>query len=209
MRWYDIFSRIYDYSVGMIYRGYRRQIAQALRLQPGDAVLDLACGTGPNHPYLVQQVGSTGSVFGVDLSSGMLARAQRQASKHGWQNVHLLEYNAEQMDMAQLYEAGGQGIQLKGVIVTLGLSVIPDWQRVLEHTFALLAPGGRYVVFDIFAQRWVPQTWVVQRVAQADMYRESWKVLDALSEDFSFEFLRGSPHIHGGTPFLASGTKKG
>ncbi|SVD64053.1 uncharacterized protein METZ01_LOCUS416907, partial [marine metagenome] len=70
MRWYDIFSRIYDYSVGMIYRGYRRQIAQALRLQPGDAVLDLACGTGPNHPYLVQQVGSTGSVFGVDLSSG-------------------------------------------------------------------------------------------------------------------------------------------
>ncbi|MDP6034882.1 MAG: hypothetical protein QGG55_02455, partial [Verrucomicrobiota bacterium] len=113
------------------------------------------------------------------------------------------------MDLAQLYEAGGQGIQLKGVVVTLGLSVIPDWQRVLEHTFALLAPGGRYVVFDIFAQRWVPQTWVVQRMAQADMYRESWKVLDALSEDFTFEFLRGSPHIHGGTPFLASGTKKG
>ncbi|MEE3328114.1 MAG: class I SAM-dependent methyltransferase [Myxococcota bacterium] len=209
MRWYDVFSQIYDYSVEMVYRGYRKQIAQALRLQPEDAVLDLACGTGPNHPYLVQQVGPGGSVFGVDLSAGMLARAQRQASRRGWQNVHLLECNAEQLDMAQLCEAGNQDVQLNGVIVTLGLSVIPEWQRVLEHTFALLAPGGRYVVFDIFAQKWVPQTWVVQRLAQADMYRESWKVLDALSEDFSFEFLQGSPHIHGGTPFLASGTKKG
>ena len=38
MRWYDIFARIYDYTVEMAYRGYRRQIAQALRLQPGEAV---------------------------------------------------------------------------------------------------------------------------------------------------------------------------
>ena len=209
MRWYDLFSRIYDYSVEMVYRGYRGQVSRALRLHPGDAVLDLACGTGPNHPYLVEQVGPTGSVFGVDLSSGMLARAQRQASRQGWQNVHLLECNAEQLDRNQLYEAANRDIRLDGVVVTLGLSVIPDWQRVLEHTFSLLAPGGRYVVFDIFAQGWVPQTWVVQRLAQADVYRESWKVLDALSEDFSFEFLRGSPHVHGGTPFLASGTKKG
>lgn len=208
MRWYDVFSRIYDHSVERIYRGYRRQIAQALRLQPGDAVLDLACGTGPNHPYLVQQVGPTGSVFGVDLSAGMLARAQRQAARRGWRNIHLLECNAEQLDGVQLCEAANGDIQLKGVIVTLGLSVIPDWQRVLKHTFDLLAPGGRYVVFDVFAQRWVPQTWVVERLAQADMYRESWKTLDALSEDFSVDFLPGSPHIHGGTPFLASGTKR-
>ena len=209
MSWYNTFSRIYDYSVELVYRDYRKHTAQALRLQPGDAVLDLACGTGPNIPYLVQQVGPTGLVFGVDLSAGMLARAKRQASKQGWQNVHLLECNAEQLEMAQLCEAANQQTQLNGVIVCLGLSVIPDWQRVLEHTFGLLAPGGRYVLFDIFAEKWVPQTWVVQRLAQADMYRESWKVLDALCEDFSFEFLKGTPHIHGGTPFLASGTKKG
>ncbi len=208
MRWYDLFAQIYDYSVEMVYQSYRREIAKALQLQPGQAVLDLACGTGPNHPYLVEQVTHSGLVFGVDLSAGMLARAQKRASKNDWQNIHLLKLNAEQLDIVQLCEVANQEIQLQGVIVTLGLSVIPDWQTVLEHTFGLLAPGGRYVVFDIFAQKWVPQTWVVQRMAQANVYRESWKVLEALSEDFSFEFLRGSPHIHGGRPFLASGRKK-
>ena len=208
MRWYDAFSRIYDYTVELLYRGYRKEIAQALKLQPGEAVLDLACGTGPNHPYLVEQVTHTGLVFGVDLSAGMLARAQKRAAKHNWQNIRLLDRDARLLDVDQLREAADRDVQLKGVLVTLGLSVIPDWQKVLEHTFSLLAPGGRYVVFDVFAQKWVPQTWIVQRMAQADIYRESWKVLDALSEDFSIEFLRGSPHLHGGRPFLASGTRK-
>ena len=165
----------------MVYRGYRREIAQALQLRPGEAVLDLACGTGPNHPYLVEQVGPTGLIFGVDLSAGMLARAKQRAALQGWENVHLLECNAEQLDVVQLCEAADQDIQLKGVVVTLGLSVIPDWQKVLENTFGLLASGGRYVVFDVYAQKWVPQTWVVQRLAQADVYRETWKVLEALS----------------------------
>jgi ubiquinone/menaquinone biosynthesis C-methylase UbiE len=46
MTWYDSFSRVYDQTVEMVYRGYRREIAQALQLRPGEAVLDLACGTG-------------------------------------------------------------------------------------------------------------------------------------------------------------------
>jgi demethylmenaquinone methyltransferase/2-methoxy-6-polyprenyl-1,4-benzoquinol methylase len=207
MTWYDSFSRVYDQTVEMVYRGYRREIAQALQLRPGEAVLDLACGTGPNHPHLMEQVGPTGLIFGVDFSAGMLARARQRAALQGWENVHLLECKAEQLDVVQLCEAADQDVQLKGVVVTLGLSVIPDWQKVLENTFGLLASGGRYVVFDVYAQKWVPQTWVVQRLAQADMYRETWKVLEALSEDFSLEFLRGSPHIHGGRPFLASGIK--
>ncbi len=207
MRWYDRFAQVYDYTVEWVYRHYREEVAQALKLEPGDAVLDLACGTGPNFPYLVEQVTHTGLVFGVDYSAGMLARARKRASKHGWHNIHLLEKDARCLESSQLSEAADQEVQLKGVVVALGLSVIPDWQRVLEHTFGLLAPGGRYVVFDIFTQKWVPQTWVVKRVAQADPYRESWKVLEGLSRDFSFSFLRGSPHVHGGTPFLASGVK--
>ena len=53
MAWYDLFSSFYDQTVERIYRSYRPGIVEALHVRPGDAVLDLACGTGPNHPYLV------------------------------------------------------------------------------------------------------------------------------------------------------------
>jgi len=207
MKWYDIFASIYDYSVELVYRPYRPRIVRALQLNPDDAVLDLACGTGRNHPYLQDALSEHGMVFGVDFSEGMLNKAQRQATQQDWRNVHLIHHDARTLEKSRLCEAANRDIGLQAVLVTLGLSVVPDWKTVLEHTFELLEPGGRYVIFDIYAERWVPQSWVVKHLAQADLYRQSWSVLETLSDDFSFEFLPGSPHIHGGRPFLASGRK--
>ena len=208
MRWYDIFAQLYDHSVEQVYRGYRQHVVESLQLRAGDSVLDLACGTGPNHPHLVRAVGPSGHVFGVDASRGMLRRARSRAQRMGWTNVHLIECPAQDLRVGHLTACAPKANHLRGVISTLGLSVIPDWQEVIEHTFSLLAPGGTYVIFDIFTERWVPQTWVVSRLAQADMYRKTWRVLDGLSGAFQFTFLKGSPHIHGGTPFLAVGRKQ-
>ena len=43
--------------------------------QPGDRVLDIACGTGVVTRLAARQVGRTGKVVGLDLNPGMLAFA--------------------------------------------------------------------------------------------------------------------------------------
>jgi len=50
-------------------------------------VLDLGCGTGLNHPLLVDAVGVTGAVVGLDHSPHLPDQAQRRARRHGWPQV--------------------------------------------------------------------------------------------------------------------------
>ncbi len=45
-------------------------------LQPGERVLDAACGTGIVARFAAEKVGSTGAVVGVDINPGMLAVAR-------------------------------------------------------------------------------------------------------------------------------------
>ena len=80
---YDVLTRALD--------GPRRRAVERLRLRPGETVLDMACGTGANFGRLLEGVGATGRVVGVDISPGMLGRARERIRRHEWQNVELLE----------------------------------------------------------------------------------------------------------------------
>ncbi len=206
MRWYDVFATVYDASVERVYRPYRREAVDALSLRPHATVLDLACGTGPTHEHLV--AAGAGSVVAVDLSAGMLERARRRAADRGWTAVRCLQADAREVDRAAVAAAvgGGDGA-LDAAICCLGLSVIPDWQTVLATTWDLLRPGGRLVVFDVYTRRWVPTTAVVRLLARADTTRTPWVEAEALGARVEHRWLPGSPHVHGGTPYLAIATK--
>jgi len=68
----------------------RRRTIRRLALQPGDTVLDVGCGTGLSFSYLLDGIGSAGTVIGVEPSADMLALAQARVAAAGWQNVRLL-----------------------------------------------------------------------------------------------------------------------
>ncbi len=53
---------------------------KALSLQPGETVLDVACGTGPALPLLAQQVGMQGTVIGIEQSPEMAQFAKNRAA---------------------------------------------------------------------------------------------------------------------------------
>jgi SAM-dependent methyltransferase len=80
----------------------RRAAVARLALSPGDRVLDLGCGTGLSLPLLREAVGEKGTVYGVDASPDMLARAQRCIEGAGWTNVHLIEADADRFGLPEL-----------------------------------------------------------------------------------------------------------
>jgi len=77
------------------FRRLRRIATARLELQPGDVVLDVACGTGLNFPLLEDGIGPQGSLIGVDQSPDMLAVARDRVARHEWRNVTLINSSAE------------------------------------------------------------------------------------------------------------------
>lgn len=88
---------------------------------------------------MVDAVGPSGKVYGVDISTGMLGRAKRLVDRRGWSNVALRVEDA----------AGLTGPdQLDGVLFGLSYAVLPDRRAALEAAWRLLRPGGRLVIVE-------------------------------------------------------------
>jgi SAM-dependent methyltransferase len=126
---YDAWARVYDWfarataSVG----GVRAACVGALALDPGDTVVEFGCGPGVNLPALRDAVGPSGRVVGVDVSPRMLDRAARLVDRRGWENVALVEADAERPPVAAA----------DGVLATFVTSLFPDPYAVVSRWCAL------------------------------------------------------------------------
>ena len=120
-------------------RGIRAKAVECLDLWEGDTVLEVGCGTGRNLAHLVRAVGASGRVYGVDCTEGMLARARTLSRSKGWQNVVLLDQDAQELQLPEHVHA---------VLFSLSYSVIPDPRKALDRAWRHLRPGGRVVILD-------------------------------------------------------------
>ena len=204
--WYDVFSLFYDHALEDLYAPFRPVAVEALRLADGASVLDLPCGTGQSFDSLVPAVGPTGSVLGVDASSGMLRRARCRVDRAGWDNVTLHQAAAADVDADLLAGALGEP-EVDGVLCALGLTALPEWEAAFERLFSLVRPGGRFVLFDAYAAERTREARSVELVARADLSRETWRPLAARCRDFAREVLPADVKKFGGELYVASGTK--
>lgn len=202
------FARMYD--LGFMPVMYVREAAiHRLDLQPGMRVLDLACGTGLNLPFMSRAVGPTGSVVGVDYTRAMLDQARSRCEWQRLTNVRLIE-----ADAARLTFPEGS---FDRVICTHALSIIPRSREALRRAVAALAPGGKMVVADL--KRLGPPNellgplyeTVINPVYEAIAYnvacaqpgREILQEMRLLLED-----VQSEEHV-GGAIYVAGGTKPG
>jgi ubiquinone/menaquinone biosynthesis C-methylase UbiE len=133
-RFYKAFEPLY-----LIFPIARRKAIAALGLKRGDTVLEIGAGTGRNFPYLIEAVGPTGSVIGVDASEGMLREAGRVVERRGWSNVRLERQDAAQLKLHHTVDA---------VLFSLSYSAMPEPERALERAWEYLKPGRRVTVMD-------------------------------------------------------------
>ncbi|MBW3547475.1 MAG: methyltransferase domain-containing protein [Actinobacteria bacterium] len=71
-----------------------KRFLEGVRIQGGDSVLDIGCGTGKSTSDAARLAGS-GSVLGVDLSARMLERARAAAHAEGLANVRFEQADAQ------------------------------------------------------------------------------------------------------------------
>jgi demethylmenaquinone methyltransferase/2-methoxy-6-polyprenyl-1,4-benzoquinol methylase len=135
---YDFTANLY-YLIGFREVQYRKRAVSALGLKRGDAVVEVGCGTGLNFPYLLQSIGETGRLVGVDLTDAMLEKAKKRVQRNGWHNVELVEGDAA----TYVFPPG-----IQGVFSTFAFTLIPEYEQVIEHAARALAAGGRFVIAD-------------------------------------------------------------
>ena len=82
-----------QYLVPVLFTPWATFLVGQAALQPGERVLDAACGTGIVARMVAPHVGRTGSVIGLDLNSRMLAVARTLPPGSGvsiaWQEGNL------------------------------------------------------------------------------------------------------------------------
>src|SRR5689334_24997116 len=119
-----------DHLVPAIFAPWAPVLLDAVGVGPGDAVLDVACGTGVVAATATDRVGPTGTVIGVDLNPGMLAVATARTQRVRWM----------QADAADLPFPGGTFDQ---VLCQAGLQYFPDRLHAVREMRRVLRPGGR------------------------------------------------------------------
>ena len=156
----------YDASAARTMALRRRTVAR-LALQPGETVLDVACGTGLSLPLLHQGVGETGRIIGVELSPDMLALARERCAREGWRNVTLIESAMESAEIPGPVDA---------VLFNFTHDVLRS-PRALERIFAVARPGARVAVAGMkLAPWWMAPANVLVR-AQARPYMTTFEGL--------------------------------
>jgi ubiquinone/menaquinone biosynthesis C-methylase UbiE len=135
---YDITANLY-YLIGFREVHYRKRAVSALKLRNGDTVVEIGCGTGLNFPYLLQSVGKTGKLIGVDLTDAMLEKARERIRRNGWQNIELVEADAATYRFPD---------EVQGILSTFALTLVPEYEQVIACAAQALAAGGRLVIAD-------------------------------------------------------------
>ncbi len=124
----------YDYATQRI-EPVRRLAVDKLGLEPGQRVLDVACGTGKSFRLLHEAVGPDGVVVGVEQSPEMLRQARQRVREAGWDNVQLVESSIETADLGGPFDA---------VLFVYTQDVLQS-DAALARIFAATRPGARVV----------------------------------------------------------------
>jgi SAM-dependent methyltransferase len=125
---------IYEtHQVPAIFGPWARVLVDLARPEPGEHVLDAACGTGVVARLVAPMVGQSGKTVGLDFDPMMIAIAKELGPDIEWQQGDLqsLSFADEFFDL---------------VICQQGLQFLPNRDAGLQQIYRVLRPGGRMVL---------------------------------------------------------------
>lgn len=108
----------------------------AVALQPGERVLEIACGAGRVGLEAAEIVGEDGTVVCSDFSEAMVDVVRARIDRHGVTNIETRILDAEEMQFPD-------GERFDAALCRMGFMLMSDPAKALARTRAALRPGGR------------------------------------------------------------------
>ena len=185
-----IYERWWRPALGRVAKGItgpgmdeEMRIARLLMaLSHGDAVLDLACGTGNFSREFARAVSDTGLVVGVDASRAMLERAGTELGDAGIRNLALIRASGEQLPF--------RDDSFDAVCCFAALHLFAEPFVALGELTRVLAPGGRIAIMTSVRRRLtLPAVKLLVELASGMRLFEADEIVAALR-------MRGYDEIH-------------
>lgn len=137
--------RLYDLFVQLALIGrepsFRERLLRLAALHPGEAVLDVGCGTGSLALMAKEAVGAAGVVCGVDASAEMISWARQKAGRAGAE----VDFRQAPVQALPFSDAS-----FEVALSTLMLHHLPKKARaqLAAEARRVVRPGGRVLVVD-------------------------------------------------------------
>jgi demethylmenaquinone methyltransferase/2-methoxy-6-polyprenyl-1,4-benzoquinol methylase len=171
---YDLMNDLMSFGLHRLWKRFAVLVAQ---VRAGNAVLDLAGGTGDIARLLHERVGESGSVVLADINGSMLRRGRARLLDEGRvRGIHCAQVDAESLPFADS--------SFDCVTIGFGLRNVTHKDRALAEMYRVLRPGGTVLVlefsrlrtpaaralYDLYSFRFLP--WLGGRVVgDAESYR--------------------------------------
>jgi len=159
---YGRIAPIYDAWAWLTETKARNRCLELAAIRDGEDVLEVAVGTGLAFAGILER-NPTGRNEGVDLTPGMLARAENRAARTGLRNYRLSVGDARSLEFP--------GDSFDVLVNNYMFDLLPesDFLQVFEEFRRVLRPGGRLAVASMAeGKKWYNGVWdIVYRVNPA------------------------------------------
>ncbi len=133
---YNRFSYIYDLveipMENSLFKKWRTDLINPLK----GNILEIGVGTGKNLSYYNKEA----KVIGIDLSPGMLSKAEERLKQLNRKNIKLMEMDAQNLKF--------KDNSFDYVICTFVLCSIPDPIKALEEMKRVVKPNGKILMIE-------------------------------------------------------------
>ncbi|MGV8996314.1 MAG: class I SAM-dependent methyltransferase [Parvibaculaceae bacterium] len=143
---------IYDFTRAWYLLGRDHMLA-GLNPKDGAGILEIGCGTGRNLVAAARRF-PRAYVYGMDISSQMLASARTAVGKAGLhQQISMAQGDAVTFDPLRAF---GE-LSVARIFMSYTLSMIPDWQGTLSQAMHNLEPQGELHIVDFGQSERLPR----------------------------------------------------
>jgi SAM-dependent methyltransferase len=130
-----LLSGYQDPMVRPMFEPWGELLLAAVAVEPGESVLDIACGPGTVTRLAAARVGPSGSIVGCDLSPAMIAIACDKGPVANGAQIEYLEAPADRLPV--------DDERFDVVVCQQGLQFFPDKPAAVAEMHRALRPGGR------------------------------------------------------------------
>ncbi|MBA59336.1 MAG: bifunctional demethylmenaquinone methyltransferase/2-methoxy-6-polyprenyl-1,4-benzoquinol methylase [Gammaproteobacteria bacterium] len=186
---FDSVTNGYDLMNDLMSLGTHRLLKEIAinhtKLRPGQAVLDLAGGTGDMALLLTDIVGTEGLVCMCDINKRMLRKGRERLEDRGiLSNTEYIQGDGEILPFKDNF--------FDAVTISFGIRNFTEKDTALASVIKTLKPNGRLVVLE-FAK---PSNPLIKKIYRS--FSSLWPIIgkNLMGDESSYEYLRESIEMH-------------